>query len=81
MRARYNRRKMLRGTAGMALSLPFLPSLARRAEAQTAGTLTRFIAYCQPLGTFGEEFWPNPVDGTRYSYDPRSNCAEGPKGR
>lgn len=82
MKARFNRRQILRGTGGMALALPMLASWPRRTGAQsTAGTLTRFIAYCQPLGTFGEEFWPNPVDGSRYVYDPRSSCSEGPRGR
>ena len=69
----FSRRTFLRGTAGTAIALPALPSLG-----QTSGSTKRFIAYCQPLGTFGEMFFPHGPGETPYAFPngfPSSVCS------
>jgi len=81
---RLSRRAVLRGGAGAAIALPFLEAMERwmpaaatgRAAAQAAERPKRFIAYCQPLGTFGEVFFPPGPGGTLYEW-PEEACAEG----
>ncbi|MEM9070617.1 MAG: DUF1552 domain-containing protein [Myxococcota bacterium] len=70
------RRAFLRGTAGAAIALPFFHSLARPSRSAAQAT-KRFIAYCQPLGTFGEEFFPHVPGGSAYVYPTTAECDGG----
>ncbi|MEL6547079.1 MAG: DUF1552 domain-containing protein, partial [Myxococcota bacterium] len=83
MTARMHRRAFLQGSAGLVVSLPILESLwPRSAAAQGAApALKRFIGYCQPLGTFAEEFWPHAPGGSRYAYPEPDACEPGTKCR
>lgn len=74
-----NRRHFLKASAGFTLTLPLFESLApRQALAQASGAgLRRFIAWCQPLGTFGEEFWPNSEGQALWNYPTGIDCPDG----
>jgi len=73
-----SRRTFLRGAAGTAIALPFLEIMgAHSALAAPTGTARRFIAWAQPLGTFGEMFWPTPPGATPYTmYAPGATCPD-----
>ncbi|MEM9188744.1 MAG: DUF1552 domain-containing protein [Myxococcota bacterium] len=67
----HTRRGFLRGAAGTAIALPFLASLEEPGRAQPSSQPRRFVAYCQPLGTFGEMFWPHRPGETPYQFPDR----------
>jgi hypothetical protein len=60
LQSRISRRTVLRG-AGVALTLPWLESLAGKASAQSAASPKRFVAVFLPCG--GSEFWKPPAVG------------------
>jgi hypothetical protein len=58
------RRHFLRGAAGFALALPFLPSMATRVNAGGAPQ-KRFVAFMSLQGQFEENWFPSVMPSTR----------------
>ncbi len=63
----WTRRQMLKGASGVAISLPFLETLAPR-KAHAAGTVKRYIDVYFPNGT--APFWKPGGGGTNWTLSP-----------
>lgn len=75
---RFSRRSILRGTAGVAVGLPWLEALtASRAEA--APGPKRLVVVASVLGTFPEWFWPRPPGSPPWpeGYQPKKKYISG----
>lgn len=76
MKTSLDRRTVLRGAGGIALSLPFLGAmgLSSAARAQSAIPPKRFVVFFTPIGTLPSLFWPAGT-GPAFTLNPSSILA------